>query len=97
MASDMILRESLENKKNIVTEIIGDDYEVIAPVLDRMKEKGYEVSIKSITCDPTEAYKRHLEAVKNDSEYLSAHFTQEATLSFFYQQLELGEMPNESL
>lgn len=95
MASDMILRESLENKKNIVTEIIGDNYELITPVIDRMKENGYEVSVKGIACDPAEAYKRHLSAVKDDPEYLSAHFTQGATLSFFYQQLELGEMPNE--
>jgi len=93
MASDMILRESLENKKNIVTEIIGDNYDVISPVIDKMKEKGYEVSVKGITCDPAEAYKRHLKAIEDDPEYLSVHFTQEATLSFFYQQLELGEMP----
>ena len=47
----------------------------------------------SSTATRVEAYKRHLNAVKEDPEYLSAHFTQEATLSFFYQQLELGEMP----
>lgn len=93
MASDMILRESLENKKSIVIEIIGDNYDVITPVIDKMKENGYEVSVKGITCDPAEAYKRHLKAVKEDPEYLSAHFTQEATLSFFYQQFELDEMP----
>src|SRR3990167_3567091 len=66
MASDMILRESLENKKNIVIEIIGDNYDVITPVIDKMKENEYEVSVKGITCDPAEAYKRHLNAVKED-------------------------------
>lgn len=93
MASDMILRESLESKKNIVIEIIGDSYEVITPVIDKMKEIGYEIEIKAINCDLEEAYKRHLNAIKEDPEYLSAHFTQEANLSFFYHQLELGEMP----
>lgn len=93
MACDMILRESLESKKNIVIEIIGESKDLIDPLISKMNEIGYEVSLKFIDCDPTEAYKRHLKAVKEDSEYLSAHFTQEATLSFFYQQLELGEMP----
>jgi hypothetical protein len=93
MASDMILRESLENKKNIVIEIIGENKDLIDPLINKMKEIGYELSLKFINCDPAEAYKRHLNAVKEDPEYLSAHFTQEATLSFFYQQLELGEMP----
>ncbi len=93
MASDMILHESIENKKNIVIEIIGDNHAVVTPVIDKIKENGYEVSVKSITCDPEEAYKRHLNAVEEDPEYLSAYFTQEATLSYFYKQLELGEMP----
>lgn len=93
LASDMILSESLEKRKNIVIEIIGENYDVISPVIDKMKEIGYEVSVQGITCDPAEAYKRHLKAVKEDPEYLSAHFTQEVTLAFFYQQLELGKMP----
>jgi len=93
MASYMILGESLENRRNIVIEIIGDNYDIITPVIDKMKEKGYEVLLKSITCDIAEAYERHLNAVKEDSDYLSAYFTQETTLSFFYQQLELGKMP----
>ncbi len=96
MASDMILKESLESRKNIVIEIIGDNYDVIIPLIDKIKEIGYEIEIKAINCDPVEAYKRHLNAVKEDPEYLSAHFTQEPTLSFFYRQLELGEMPKTS-
>lgn len=93
LASDMILRESLENKKNIIIEIIGENKDLIDPLISKMKDIGYEISLEFIDCDPAEAYKRHLKAVKEDPEYLSAHFTQEATLSFFYQQLELGEMP----
>jgi len=93
MASDMILRESLEKKKNIVIEIIGENKDLIDPLINKMKEIGYELSLKFIDCDPAEAHERHLNAVKEGPEYLSAHFTQEATLSFFYQQLELGEMP----
>jgi hypothetical protein len=93
LASNMILKESLAARKNIVIEIIGEKSEMITPVIDKMKEVGYAVSINGITCDPTEAYERHLKAVEEDKNYLSAYFTQEATLSFFYQQFELGQMP----
>ena len=93
LTCDMILDESLGSKKNIVIEIIGDNYDVITPVIDKVKELGYEISIQAITCDPEEAYKRHLNAVKADPEYLSAHFTQEATMTFLYKKLGLGNLP----
>ena len=93
LACDLILRESIEAKKNIVTEIIGDNKDVIEKLAEGMKGLGYVVDLRFIHCDPADAYKRHLKAVEDDKDYLSVHFTQEATLSFFYQQLELGEMP----
>lgn len=96
LASNLILQESLENKKNIVTEILGENQEVIDPVINKLKEIGYEVELKFIFCDPVEAYKRHLKAVKEDADYLSVYFTQELTLSSFYQQLELGNMPTQN-
>lgn len=93
LACDFILHESLDKKKNIVIEIIGDNKELIDPVLDGMKKLGYDVSVELILCDPVEAYKRHLKLVEEDKDYLSAFFTQEATLSFFYNRLDLGKMP----
>lgn len=93
VASDMILTQSLESKKNIVIEIIGADKDLITPVIDKMTEIGYEVSFRYIHCDVLIARERHLKAVEDDLEYLSAYFTERATLSFFYSQLELGEMP----
>ncbi len=93
LASDLILREGITHKKNIVIEIIGDNEESITPVADAMKKLGYDVSFVFIYCDPVEAYERHLKAVEEDVEYLSAYYTQEATLSAFYQSLNLGKMP----
>jgi hypothetical protein len=93
LAGDLILKESINEKKNIVIEIIGDSAEVITPVIDKMKEIGYDVSVNGITCDPAEAYARHHKAVKEDKDYLSAYFTQEATLGVFYSHFSLGEMP----
>lgn len=87
--SNLILNESLAAKKNIVTEIIGDNEALVSPIIDEMTKKGYKVSINYVHCDPAEAYKRHLKAVKEDKDYWSAHFTQESTILAFYQQLGL--------
>lgn len=94
VASDMIFRESMEAKKNIVIEIIGDSYEAITPVIDKMRDAGYNISVQGITCDIAEAYKRHLKAVSEDWDYLSSYFTQEATLAPFYAHFELGTVPD---
>ena len=93
VATDMVFKESIEAKKNIVIEIIGDSYEAITPVIDKMKESGYDVSIQGITCDIAEAYERHHKAVKEDENYISAYFTQESTLRVFYNYFDLGEVP----
>jgi hypothetical protein len=89
----LILHEALEKKYNIVTEIIGDNHEVITAISDKVKEKGYQVSVQFVHCEPMEAYKRHLAATKSDSSYFSSAFTQEFTISFLYTELGLGEMP----
>jgi len=93
MASDLILQESLKSKKNIVVEIIGDRKDVIDPVINGMTILGYKASVQFVSCDPAEAYNRHLKAVKEDNSYFSAFHTQEVTLSFFYHHLKLGKMP----
>lgn len=92
-ATHLILKECILEKKNIVIEIIGDSAEAITPVIDKMKEIGYEISVSGITCDPAEAYERHLKAVKEDKNYLSAYYTQDATLGAFYTYFDLGVMP----
>lgn len=88
-ASNLILNESLAAKKNIVTEIIGDNELLVSPIIDEMTKRGYKVSINYVHCDPVVAYERHLKAVKEDKDYWSAHFTQESTLLAFFQQLGL--------
>lgn len=93
-ASDLILKESLEEKKNIVIEIIGDTVLMI-PIIEKIKEIGYKVHIQAVTADVAESYKRHLKAVEEDPDYLSAYFTQEATLSTLAHQLGLGESAKE--
>jgi len=95
LACDLILGESLKEKKNIVIEIIGDTV-VFQPIISAMEKIGYEVAINAISADPAEAYKRHLKATQEEKDYLSAYFTQEPTLSAFYRQLGLGDIQSVS-
>lgn len=91
--SQYILRSALEEKKNIAVEIIGDNYDKLRPVIDAMENAGYHVEIVGITADVAESYQRHLKAVKEDTDYLSCFFTQDATLSFFYSYFDLPNSP----
>ncbi len=88
VACDLILNESIEKKKNIVTELIGDKEEDVRKLIDGMLDLGYKVSPLFITADPAESYKRHLKLVDENKDYLSAHFTQDTTMSFFFHKFE---------
>jgi len=81
LASDLILRETINPRKNVVIEVTGNNEAMLAPVLEKIKESGYEVSIEGLIADVGESYKRHLKAVEEDEDYMSAYHTQEATLS----------------
>jgi hypothetical protein len=94
LACDLILRESLAPRKNIVIEIIGESNVPITPVIGAMKQLGYDVSVVGITADLEEARKRYLKAIDEDSTYLSAYYSQVPTLAVFYHVLELGQMPS---
>lgn len=89
LACELILEGSISMKKNIVIEIIGATAEPITAVIDAMTGIGYQIHLTNITLDPMEAYKRHLQAVKDDPDYLSAYFTENATLSYFYEHFQI--------
>jgi hypothetical protein len=83
LASDIVFKDSINNKRNIVIEIIGEDANALITITDKMKDIGYEVQLSFVECDPAEAYQRHLKAVQEDPEYSSAYYSQEATMNPF--------------
>lgn len=62
-----------------------------------MKDIGYKLDIVGLVGDIVECRQRHLKAVEEDPDYISAHFTQEPTLSVFYNQLGLPDLPLKNL
>ena len=81
-ASNLILGDSLENRKNIVIEIIGGEEtkDSLIAVIDAMRGRGYDIAITPVIADVVESYQRHLKAVDNDPDYISSHFTEKLTL-----------------
>ena len=81
--SGMIISEALDKKLNIVTEIIGGEEtkEAMMAVIDGMRTRGYEIAVIPVVADIAESYRRHLKAVDEDPDYVSAHFSEKITLS----------------
>ncbi len=44
MVSFLFVKKIINDKKNIVIEIIGDSADLITPVIDKMREIGYHLS-----------------------------------------------------
>jgi len=66
-----------------VIEIIGSEEtkDVLIAVINAMREKEYEILVTPVMADVAESYQRHLKAVNDDPDYISAHFTEKLTLS----------------
>lgn len=90
VACDLLLREAIEKRKNIATEVIGDKYEPLKAVIDTMLEIGYTIDMQAVTADVAQSYQRHLKAVEDVPGYLSAYFTQDLTLATFSRVLGEG-------
>lgn len=92
---DIVIKECILEKKNIVVEIIGDNYSQIDILIKKMSEVGYEVNLNTVTCDVADAYQRHIKATNEDKNYMSSYFSDELTLLCLYKYLGLGEVPSD--
>ena len=72
----MIANKAINDRRNIVLEMIGEKKEILESIIKALHSIGYKVKLELIDCDPAEAYKRHLKAIEEDETYLSAFFTQ---------------------
>lgn len=77
-----------------MVEIIGDNYDQVSILINKMKEVGYEINLNTVTCDVKEAYQRHIKATKEDKDYISSYFSDELTLLSIYTYFGLGEVPS---
>ena len=70
----MIAHRAVAERRHIVTELIGSDYEATVQLIEAMRSIGYEISVNGVNCDVEEAQRRNL-ARGNDN--ISCYFAEE--------------------
>lgn len=56
----LVAKRAITERRNIVTEIVGSDYESTKELIDAMNLAGYLVNGQMVECDPEAAMKRNL-------------------------------------
>ena len=56
----LIAERAVSEQRNIVTEIIGSEYEPTVALIEAMKGAGYKVNVVGLKCDLEESMKRNL-------------------------------------
>lgn len=56
----MVARRAIYERRHIVTEFIGADYEPTKELIEAMIAAGYSVSLEAVTCDIEEAQRRNV-------------------------------------
>jgi hypothetical protein len=74
MVGAMIAHRAVAERRHIVTELIGADYEATVHLIEAMRSIGYEISVNGVNCDVEEAQRRNL-ARGNDN--ISCYFAEE--------------------
>jgi hypothetical protein len=70
-----IAKKALIERVDIVTEVIGHNFVLMTQLIDSMTDLGYNVAVKHLSHDVSDAYNRHVEKVISDKYYLSSMFT----------------------
>ncbi len=76
LMGSLMAKQAIKQKRNIAMEVIGNSLEDTRALIDAMKSVEYKVHLANIECDPVESYKRHINAVQTDTDYVSAFHTQ---------------------
>ncbi len=70
----MAASRAIKERRNIVTEIIGDNFESTKKLIDLLTSIGYKVETIAVTCDMEEAWQRNLNRGDNISAYYAEPF-----------------------
>lgn len=69
----LIADRAIQERRHIVTELIGADFEPTKALIDAMVAIGYHIDFQMITCDLDEAQRRNLNREDNS---ISAYYTE---------------------
>jgi hypothetical protein len=66
-----VSERALRERRNVVTEIIGDDLESTKALIDALKDTGYKVAVVGVTCDLETSIER---SKKRTESFVSAYY-----------------------
>jgi len=69
----LVAKRAIDERRNIVTEIIGSDYEPTNKLIKSMTSAGYSVGVRFIECDLEESLKR---SENRDDDCISAFYAE---------------------
>jgi hypothetical protein len=70
----MIAGRAVAERRNIVTELIGADYDATVELIEAMRSIGYKISVNGVKCDVEEAQRRNL---ARGDDNISCYFAEE--------------------
>lgn len=70
----MIAGRAVAERRNIVTELIGADYDATVKLIEAMRSIGYKISVNGVNCDVEEAQRRNL---ARGDDNISCYFAEE--------------------
>lgn len=69
----LVARRAIAERRNIVTEVIGSDFEATTELIDAMRSIGYTIEGVSVTCELEEAVRRN---ESRDENNISSYFAE---------------------
>jgi uncharacterized protein (DUF736 family) len=70
----MIAGRAVADRRNIVTELIGADYDATVELIEAMRSIGYKISVNGVNCDVEEAQRRNM---ARGDDNISCYFAEE--------------------
>jgi hypothetical protein len=69
----LVATRAIAERRNIVTEVIGSDFDATTELIEAMRSVGYKIEAVAVTCDIEEAMNRNLSRGENN---ISSYFAE---------------------
>jgi predicted ATPase len=90
----LIASRAVRERRNLVTEIIGSDFEGTRELIDALRSVGYKVTIEAVTCDIEVAMERNMARGENN---ISSYYAEPFQRSWLIDaSREVASEPNAS-
>jgi hypothetical protein len=86
----LIAKRAISERRHIVTELIGSEFEPTTALIDAMLAIGYQIEVQAITCDNEEAQRRNL---GRSNDCISAYYAEPYQRAWLLDAAVTGLIP----